>query len=67
MPAALLYATQLLGILPALISAGKDITDLVTTGNAALQKMQAENRVPTDQEWADLNAQIAALQKELHS
>jgi hypothetical protein len=67
MPTALMYAAQILGMLPSLISAGKNITDLVTTGNAALKSMQDEKRDPTPAEWDALNAQITALRAELHS
>lgn len=64
---ALLYATQLLGMLPSLLAAGKNVVDLVTTGNAALKTMADENRDPTPAEWDALNAKIKALQDELHS
>ena len=67
MPTALLYATQILGILPQLLAAGKNVADLVTTGNAALKSMAAENREPTTAEWDALNAQITRLRAELHS
>ena len=64
---ALLYATQILGILPQLIAAGSNVVDLVNHGNSALKAMQAENRDPTPTEWDELNTKIAALQAELHS
>ncbi|MCR4299331.1 MAG: hypothetical protein NUV75_11400 [Gallionella sp.] len=67
MPNALIYATQILAILPQLIAAGKNITDLVTTGNATLERMKNENREPTPEEWAELSGRIRALQAELHS
>lgn len=67
MPAALLYATQILGILPQLISAGSNVVDLVNHGNAALAAMQTEKRDPTPAEWDELNAKIKALQDQLHS
>jgi hypothetical protein len=67
MPAALLYATQILGILPQLISAGSSVVDLVNHGNAALKSMQDDKRDPTSAEWDELNAKIKALQDELHS
>jgi gas vesicle protein len=64
---ALLYATQLLGILPGLLDAGKDVADLIKSGNAALKRMQEDNRDPTKEEWDELNAEIRKLQEELHS
>lgn len=64
---ALLYAMKLLETLPTLLAAGKDITDLVNHGNAALKTMQAEGRGPTAQETADLDAKIKALRDELHA
>ncbi len=67
MPTALIYATQLLGMLPSMIAAGRSITDLVQTGNAALKLMQEEGRDPTPAEWDALNAQIKALQQALHA
>ena len=67
MPTALAYATQILSMLPALLLAGKNVSELIKNGNAALTSMQAENRDPTPGEWDDLNAQIDALRAELHS
>jgi hypothetical protein len=64
---ALLYATQLLSMLPSILAAGKSVVDLVETGNAALKSMADENRDPTPAEWQALNDKIAALQAELHS
>ena len=67
MPTALIYATQILSMLPALLSAGKNISDLLANGNAALKLMKDQNRDPTPAEWDALNAQITALRAELHS
>ena len=64
---ALAYAIQLLGEVPALISAGQDVVTLVNSGNAALKAMQAEKRDPTDAEWAALDTQIGALRRALHA
>ena len=66
METSLEYAIQLLAILPQMIASGKSVYDLVTTGNAALKAMQAENRNPTEKEWKALNDQIAVLRAELH-
>lgn len=67
MPTAMMYAMQILQILPPLLAAGKDVAGLIQNGNAALKTMTDEKRDPTDAEWAALNAQITALRAELHS
>ena len=67
MGAALAYAIQLLTEVPALISAGVQVGGLITSGTASLKAMQAANRAPTDQEWADLNKTIADLRAQLHA
>jgi hypothetical protein len=61
------YALSLLTELPSLIASGKQVVDLIQTGTTALKSMQAENRDPTPAEWDSLNAQIKALQEELHA
>lgn len=63
---ALLYATQLLGMLPSLLAAGQNVAELVQHGNASLKAMADEKRDPTPAEWDELNAKIRALQDELH-
>ena len=64
---ALPYVIQLLSALPSLIKAGMDVTALIQGSTAKIQAMNTENRAPTDAEWAELNAQIKALQNELHA
>lgn len=64
---ALAYAIQLLSALPSLIKAGMDVTTLIQGSTAKIQAMNTENRAPTDAEWAELDAQIKALQAELHA
>ena len=64
---ALTYAIQLLSALPALIDAGMSIKNLVSDSTAALNKMQAEKRDPSPQEWQNLNDQITALRNQLHA
>lgn len=59
------FATQVLKTLPNLIAAGLDVAEVVTRTNAAVQAMLAENRGPTDAEWADQAARIKALEAEL--
>ena len=67
MPQALMYAMQVLQALPTLIATGQSVVTLVEQTNQRLAAMQAENRNPTPQEWADPNATIAALRTELHA
>lgn len=66
MGTALAFAMQLLSSLPSLIDAGVKVADLIKDGNAKLKTFEAEGRDPTDAEWDDLNASIAAKRKELH-
>lgn len=67
MTQALMFAMQVLEAIPTLIAAGQSVVTLVTQTNERLKAMQAENRNPNPQEWADLNATIAALRSELHA
>ena len=61
------YAISLLTELPGLISAGKDVIDLIKSSSTALKSMQDQGREPTDAEWSALNSQIKALRDELHA
>lgn len=63
---AIAFALEILTQVPALIAAGVQVKGLIDSGTASLQAMQNEKRDPTPAEWSALNAQIAALQKELH-
>lgn len=63
----LIYALQVLNILPQLLQAGKDIGGILETANTALKAMQENGRDPSAEEWAALNAQIDMLRKDLHS
>lgn len=67
MSQALMFAMQLLAQVPALIEGGHDVARLIEDGNAALKKMQEENRGPTPAEWAALNSQIDELRAKLHA
>ena len=58
--------TILLQIL-ALVQAGVDIATAAGPLYAKLKAIQDEGRDPTDQEWADLNAEIDRLRGELHA
>ena len=55
------FAAPLMAQLPALISAGIDVTALVTAAAAQVTLMQKENRGPTDAEKADQTARLTAL------
>jgi len=48
-------------MMPMLIGAGQSVMQLVTNGQTALSNMQAENRGPTPEEWAALDAMRDAL------
>lgn len=58
---ALSFAIELLTSLPSLISAGIDVTDLISNANRSLKTMKDEDRGPSDEEWASLNDIIAEL------
>jgi hypothetical protein len=66
-PAVLLYAIQLLNALPGLIATGQNLLTVVQQHRDALERMHAENRDPTQEEWDALNASINALRSQLHS
>lgn len=70
MPAAaaiLGYVAQFLSILPSLIGTGQSVMGLITSTQSAISKMQSENRPPSAEEWAALDAARdavhAAIQK----
>lgn len=55
--------TQLLGLVPAATQAWQMVQDQ----RNALEKMRADNRDPTPEEWAALDAITDGLRKQLHS
>lgn len=61
------FAMQAFNQLPGLIQAGVNVVSLVTDTRDKLQQMNAENRAPTEQEWAQLDSQVKSLQQQLHS
>ncbi len=65
MGTALALAIQVLEILPTLITASSEALGFIDSTTAALKAMQADNRDPTDAEWAALGAQIATLRAQL--
>jgi hypothetical protein len=60
---ALKYIDKLLEVLPGLIQAGHDASDLISAG----RNMIKEGRDPSDGEWDDLNARIGLMRGNLHS
>lgn len=58
---AIAYAIQALNVLPGLIAAGIDVVAIVQKTSDDLAAMQAENRDPTDEEWAALNKVVEDL------
>lgn len=66
-PAILMYALQFAQALPSLIATGQSVMGLVNHASSAMQTMLAENRGPTAQEWAALDAQTDALRAQLHA
>jgi hypothetical protein len=66
MGTALALAVQVLEILPTLITASSEALGFIESTTATLKAMQADNRDPTDAEWAALDAQIATLRAELN-
>lgn len=74
MGAALLYAMQAFNAIPQILSTASTletafaaVKDHIDTTNAALQKMHAENRDPTADEWVALSTSINGLRSKLHS
>jgi hypothetical protein len=65
--AAISYAIQLLGMMPGLIAAGQSVMGLVTQGQTALSKMQAEKRDPSPEEWAALDQMRDALHAQVQA
>ncbi len=63
----LMYALQALNAIPTLIATGQNVMGMVNRTTVAMQNMQAENRNPTDQEWADLHKDIDAMRNQLHA
>jgi len=65
--AAVEFAINLLSELPVLLNAGMDVLEVVNRGREQLAVMKAENRGPTDAEWAELNGRIANLRGQLQA
>lgn len=57
----LAFALEAWSVIPSLISTGSDIIDFWNKTNAALEKMQTEDRNPSDDEWSALHKIIEDL------
>ncbi|WP_316978035.1 hypothetical protein [Shumkonia mesophila] len=64
---ALAFASQVLQLLPAVISGVKGASQAMTWGAGLVKGMAAENRDPTPAEWDALNAMTAAFGEQLLS
>lgn len=58
-------AIAALEALPAIVTASEEALGFIEQTVVALRAMQADNRDPTDAEWAALNAQIDTLRAQL--
>lgn len=59
------YVIQLLNALLALLPAGTALFQKYTANRAQLLAMQAQNRVPTEAEWTQLNADVSGLEAQI--
>jgi hypothetical protein len=60
MPAILMLVTQVVGMLPALISAGQNVAGLISSARAVI----AEHGTADDPRWAELEARITEAQSQ---
>lgn len=60
-------ATAVLQALPALISAGQDVVDLITSANSVISAAQANGSDPTAADWATIESKIHALEAQLNA
>jgi len=67
MPQVIAYILQVSGLIPQLLNAGRDIVAFWQEHSAKVDQMVEENRAPTAEEWAAVNATIDELRAELHS
>ena len=67
MPGALAFLLQFLPQIPSYVAAGTALIDVVSHGVAKANQLHSENREPTDADWAEVNASIAAKRGRLHA
>lgn len=61
------FAIKAIGYIKQAVAVGKDVKAFIDSTNAALEKMRAENRGPTPEEWAALDAESKALSDEIQN
>jgi hypothetical protein len=61
------YAKNALDLIGQLVTAGKDITNLIGITTERLEAMSSAGRGPTAEEWEAQAAEIRSLQGDLHS
>jgi len=64
---ALSLAIAVLDVLPQLIQAGRDVSELINHTSSVIKKAQEEKRDPTNEEWIFLDNIATELRKQLDS
>lgn len=64
---ALAFLTAFLPKVPAYVAAGAQLANVISIGLEKSKQLEAENRDPTDADWDEVNASIAAKRARLHS
>lgn len=64
---ALAFASQIFDLLPAIISGVSQAKEFIEWGRDKIKTFTTEDRNPTDEEWAELNAKTEELRSKLHS
>jgi hypothetical protein len=67
METTLAFAVQLLSALPGLMAAGVEVTEMIERFTGKVADMKENGREPTEEEWKELNDEIARLRGDLHS
>jgi hypothetical protein len=64
---ALAFLLTYLPQIPQYVAAGTALVDAVQIGISKAEQLKSENRDPTDDDWAEVNASIAAKRTRLHA
>lgn len=64
---ALAFASQVLGLLPLVTQGISGAAGAMQWGRRLVSEMAAQDRDPTDAEWAELNQRTAELRDRLHT
>ncbi len=64
---ALAFALKVIEMVPFAVDAVSGAWDAFQWGSEKVKAMVAEDRDPTDAEWDELNAKVAALRTALHT